>query len=106
MVGLGGYEFEDDPDWPGARDVLLAAAETGIDWVDTAETYFDGGSDRTIGAGLRDTGVSMRISSKVGPARGGTGFRPEQVRRACEASLERLRGCPLHPYLLHRAGQH
>ena len=22
VVGLGGYEFEDDPDWPGARDVL------------------------------------------------------------------------------------
>jgi aryl-alcohol dehydrogenase-like predicted oxidoreductase len=38
IVGLGGYEFEDDPDWPGARDVFLAAAETGIDWVDTAET--------------------------------------------------------------------
>jgi len=101
IVGLGGYEFEDDPDWPGARDVLLAAAEAGIDGVDTAETYFDGGSERTIGAALRDTGVSMRISSKVGPARGGTGVRPEQVRRACEASLERLGVDHLDQYLLH-----
>lgn len=101
VVGLGGYEFEDDPDWPGARDVLVAAAESGIDWIDTAETYFDGGSERTIGAALRDVDVPMRLSSKVGPAPYGTGFRPEEVRRACESSLERLGVDHLDQYLLH-----
>jgi aryl-alcohol dehydrogenase-like predicted oxidoreductase len=101
VVGLGGYEFEDDPGWPGARDVLAAAAESGIDWVDTAEAYFDGGSERTIAAALRDTGVRVRISSKVAPAPEGTGFRPEEVRRACAASLERLGVDRLDQYLLH-----
>ncbi len=100
-VGLGGYEFEDDPDWPGAREVLTAAAEAGIDWIDTAERYFDGGSERTIGAALRDVGVPMRISSKVAPAPKGTGFLPDQIRRACEASLERLGVDRLDQYLLH-----
>ncbi len=101
VVGLGGYEFEGDPDWPGARAVLEAAIDAGIDWVDTAEVYFDGGSERTIAAALHDTGVELRISSKVGPAPDGTGFRPEEVRRACETSLERLGVDRLEQYLLH-----
>jgi hypothetical protein len=35
--GLGGYEFEDDPSCSGARDVLTAAIDAGIDWLDTSE---------------------------------------------------------------------
>jgi myo-inositol catabolism protein IolS len=101
VIGLGGYEFEDDPQWAGARDVLLAAAEAGIDWIDTAEAYFDGGSERTIAAALRDTGVTMKISSKVAPAPDGTGFAPAQIRAACTTSLERLGVDRLDMYLLH-----
>jgi len=28
VVGLGGIELEDDPDWPGARDVVLVTIVT------------------------------------------------------------------------------
>ena len=101
MVGLGGYELEDDPTWPGARDVLEAAVESGIDWIDTAESYFDTANERTIAAALRDVGGTMKISSKVAPAPDGTGFRPDEVRAACEGSLERLGVERLDMYLLH-----
>ena len=109
VVGLGGYEFEDDPGWAGARDVVEAALGGGINWIDTAETYFDGKSELTIGAALRDVGAGLLLSSKVAPSTrteiapvaGGTGFRPEQIREACQGSLARLGVDHLDMYLLH-----
>jgi aryl-alcohol dehydrogenase-like predicted oxidoreductase len=100
-VGLGGFEFEDDPGWTGAREVLTAALEAGIDWIDTSEVYFDGANERTIGAALHDLGSPIAISSKVGPAPRGTGFAAAEIRRACEQSLGRLGVDRLDQYLLH-----
>jgi len=101
VVGFGGYELEDDPGWPGARDVIAAAIDAGIDWIDTSEVYFDQENERTIAAALRDVGGWIRISSKVGPAPSGTGFKADEVRRACEGSLERLGVDLLDIFLLH-----
>jgi aryl-alcohol dehydrogenase-like predicted oxidoreductase len=100
-VGLGGYEFEDDPDWAGAREVLSAAIDTGIDWLDTAESYFDGMNELTIGRALHDIDADMTISTKVAPAPDGTGFSGDQIRKACATSLERLRVERVDMYLLH-----
>jgi aryl-alcohol dehydrogenase-like predicted oxidoreductase len=100
-VGLGGYEFEDDPDWAGARDVLAAALDAGIDWLDTSEAYFDGMNELTIGRALRDIGGEISISTKVAPAPDGTGFADGQIRKACETSLERVGVESIQMYLLH-----
>lgn len=100
-VGLGGYEFEDDPDWAGAREVLSAAIDAGIDWLDTAESYFDGMNELTVGRALRDIGAEMTISTKVAPEPTGTGFGSEQIRTACRTSLERLGVERVDMYLLH-----
>jgi len=100
-VGLGGYEFEDDPDWAGAREVLAAAIDAGIDWLDTAESYFDGMNELTIGRALRDIGAVMTISTKVAPAPDGSGFAEDQIRKAYETSLERLGVERVEMFLLH-----
>ena len=100
-VGLGGYELEDDPDWPGARDVLVAALEAGIDWIDTSENYFAERNEDVIGAAMRDVGATMQISSKVAPGPHNSGFLPEQIRAACAGSLERLGVDHLDIYFLH-----
>jgi len=105
VVGLGGFEFEDDPEWPGARDVLLAAIEAGTDWIDTSEQYFDRKNEPVIAAALRDVGQPMKLSSKVAPLPGGTGFEPKQIREACEGSLERLGVDRLDMYLMHYPGE-
>jgi aryl-alcohol dehydrogenase-like predicted oxidoreductase len=105
VVGLGGFEFEDDPNWPGARDVLLAAIEAGVDWIDTAEQYFDRKNERVIAAALRDVGRPMKLSSKVAPLPDGTGFEPKQIREACEGSLERLEVDHLEMFLMHHPGE-
>ena len=105
VVGLGGFEFEDDPDWPGAREVLLAAIEAGIDWIYTAEQYSDRKNEIVIAAALRDVGQPMKLSSKIAPLPDGTGFEPKQIREACEGSLERLGVDRLNMYLMHYPGE-
>jgi aryl-alcohol dehydrogenase-like predicted oxidoreductase len=105
VVGLGGFEFEDDPNWPGARDVLLAAIETGVDWIDTAEEYYDRKNETVIAAALRDIGQPMKLSSKVAPLPDGTGYEPKQIREACEGSLDRLGVDRLDMFLMHYPGE-
>jgi len=105
VVGLGGFELEDDPNWPGARDVLLAAIETGVDWIDTAEQYYDRKNETVIAAALRDVGQPMKLSSKVAPLPDGTGYEPKQIREACAGSLDRLGVDRLDMFLMHYPGE-
>lgn len=109
VVGLGGAWLGHDPsdssDVPRAVGVLRAAQEAGVNWVDTSENYFDTGNEAVIGLALREISDDMLVCSKVAPVAalsgGATGFRPEQVRRACEMSLQRLDREHLDMYLLH-----
>ena len=98
VVGLGGawlgHDLDDTTHVSRATDVLRAADETGVNWVDTSENYFDTGNEAVIGVALRQLNDSFMVCSKVAPGAlrsgGGSGFRPEQVRRACQDSLHRL----------------
>ena len=104
VVGLGGYELEDDPGWAGARDIIEAALGAGTNWIDTSEAYFDGMNEPTISAALRDVGEEVLLSTKVAPAPDGTGFEPDRIRDACAKSLSRLGVDRLDMYLLHFPG--
>lgn len=104
VVGLGGYEFEDDPGWAGGRDIVEAALGAGINWIDTSEHYFDGLNERTIAAALHDVGEEVLLSTKVAPSPEGTGFEPDQIRDACAKSLTRLGVDRVDMYLLHFPG--
>ncbi|MGN6166631.1 MAG: aldo/keto reductase [Solirubrobacteraceae bacterium] len=109
VVGLGGAWLGHDPDNPAEVDratcVLRAAQAAGANWVDTSENYFDTGNERVIGAALANVSDGFLVCSKVAPGAlmsgGGSGFRPEQVRHACEGSLRRLGRDHLDVYLLH-----
>ena len=109
VVGLGGAWLGHDPgdssEVSRAAGVLRAAHEAGVNWVDTSENYYDTGNEAVIGDALREMSDAMLVCSKVAPGAGmsggGTGFRPEQVRRACEMSLQRLGRDHLDVYLLH-----
>jgi aryl-alcohol dehydrogenase-like predicted oxidoreductase len=108
-IGLGGawlgHEVDDASGVARAHAVLQAADECGVNWVDTSENYFDTGNEAVIGAALRSMPESFLVCSKAAPGAshsgGGSGFRPEQIRRACEDSLRRLGRDHLDLYLLH-----
>jgi aryl-alcohol dehydrogenase-like predicted oxidoreductase len=108
-IGLGGawlgHDVGNESDVTRARAVIDAAVECGIGWVDTSENYFDTGNESVIGAALRSVSASFLVCSKVAPVAlksgGASGFRPEQVRAACEGSLRRLGRDHVDLYLLH-----
>ena len=90
VVGLGGYEFEDDPDWPGAREVLLAAIEGGIDWIDTAEEYCDRKNEPVIAAALaRCRSIDEALQQgRAAPRRHRATSRSSYAKRARAASSD------------------
>ena len=109
VVGLGGawlgHNADDASEVRRAHSVMQAADECGVTWVDTSENYFDTGNEAVIGGALRSMPDSFLVCSKAAPGAvhsgGGSGFRPEQIRRACEHSLRRIRRDHLDVYLLH-----
>jgi aryl-alcohol dehydrogenase-like predicted oxidoreductase len=106
VIGFGAWEAGGS-DWGpneserSVIDAIRAGLDAGIDWVDTAEVYGMGVSERLVGKAVADRREAVRIASKVAPADEGTGFRPEQVRAACDASLDRLGTDRIDLYQLH-----
>jgi aryl-alcohol dehydrogenase-like predicted oxidoreductase len=106
VIGLGAWEAGGDA-WganPADDDVVRAfheAFDAGITWVDTAEVYGSGESERLVGKALAGRRDDIVVASKVAPSPEGTGFAPEQVRAACDASLGRLGVDTLDLYQLH-----
>jgi aryl-alcohol dehydrogenase-like predicted oxidoreductase len=80
---------------------ILVALDAGMTWVDTAEVYGKGTSEEIVGRALVGRRDGALIFTKVAPAGSGTGFRPDQVKRAIRASLDRLQTDYVDLYQLH-----
>ena len=67
--------------------------EAGGNFIDTADTYEDGGSERTLAPWLAshrdEVVVATKVRHKVTDPPG-EGLAPDRIRAACDASLERL----------------
>src|SRR5205814_6086217 len=113
-VGLGGYEVGNagygrwalegiEPPGTGEiDDVLRAALDAAVDWIDTAEEYHATGNESAIGDAIRRVGADdMLVCTKLWPAPDGSGFDRDGVRRGMRGSLERLGRDHVDTYLLH-----
>ncbi len=106
VIGFGAWEAGGDAWGPNESDesvidAMRAALDAGISWIDTAEVYGSGQSERLVGRAVEGRRDQVLIASKVAPQPEGTGFRPEQIREACEGSLRRLGMDHLDLYQLH-----
>jgi len=99
-VGLGCNNFGHRVDLEGARAVVEAALEVGITFLDTAESYGGGDSERFLGEILQGRREQVVLATKFGMREGGGsgGY----IRRAIESSLERLRTDYVDLYYYHR----
>jgi aryl-alcohol dehydrogenase-like predicted oxidoreductase len=103
VIGLGCNNFGRRLDATATAQVVDAAVDAGVDFLDTAELYGEGRSEEYIGRALRGRREDVIIATKFGhksghPDRGG---QPENVRRACDASLQRLGTDYIDLYFLH-----
>lgn len=96
-VGLGCWQLGGS-DWGAVSDddahaTLRAAAESGVDFLDTADVYGLGRSETLIGTFLKEWGTGVTVATKLGrfPDPGWpANFSRAAVRAHTEASLRRL----------------
>ena len=94
-------------DWAAGEKLLRRAVELGVNFFDTAEAYGPGNNEEIIAAALHPYREGLVIATKGGVTKTSptTVFpdgRPENLRRACEASLRRLRMDRIDLYQFHR----
>jgi pyridoxine 4-dehydrogenase len=96
----------DPPDRIAAIALLRHVVESGVDFIDTADSYGPGTSETLIAEALHPYPAQLVIATKGGLLRPGRDrwepdCRPAHLRRACEASLKRLRRERVDLYQLH-----
>ena len=82
MIGYGAWEAGGTAWGPNeSEDVVIeairAGLDAGIDWIDTAEVYGDGVSERWWAERSRGAGTRSSSPRKVAPQPEGSGFAPD-----------------------------
>jgi aryl-alcohol dehydrogenase-like predicted oxidoreductase len=110
-LGAMGYgrtrEIQDRPEMIG---LLRKAADLGMDFFDTAETYGPWTNEVMVGEAFRGMRDKIKIATKfgwdidqdTGQHRGGVNSKPTQIRRSVEGSLKRLGTDYIDLYYQHR----
>ena len=103
-VGLGCNNFGGRLDLERTRAVVEAALEAGITFLDTADIYGGGGSERFLGEILEGRRDQVVLATKfgMGPDEGMARGSREYTRHALAASLERLRTDYVDVYYYHQ----
>jgi len=108
---LGTMTFGDTVDEAGAEAMLGAALDAGITWIDTANAYVGGETERLLGRQLRSGVLAGRrdelvLASKAGMPHADAGddapLSPAALRRSVEGSLGRLGVDRLDLFWLHQ----
>jgi aryl-alcohol dehydrogenase-like predicted oxidoreductase len=104
ITGPGTWGHPSNPEM--AKNVLRRAVELGVNLIDTADSYGPGVSEDLIAEALHPYPDGLVIATKGGNRRRGPYHwspdgRPASLRKACEASLRRLRLERIELYQLH-----
>ncbi len=88
--------------------IINRALEAGINFIDTANAYNKGESERIVGEALKANGqrdqivLATKVHSTVGPGPNERGTSRYHIVKACEDSLRRLQTDHIDLYQLHR----
>jgi len=105
VVGLGCNNFGMTIDEKQTADVVSAALDAGINFFDTADMYGGTNSERFLGKALGKRRHEAIVATKFGLNAGAEfsgGAKPAYVKRACDASLQRLGIDRIDLYQLHK----
>src|SRR5205085_12620247 len=105
---LGAMNFGDPTPEDESLRIVDAALDGGINFIDTANVYNAGESERIVGRALRENGrrahvvLAKKVHGDMGPGPNGWGNSRCHIIKACEDSLRRLLTEHIHHYLFHR----
>lgn len=83
---------------------IQLAIDSGVNFLDTADVYGNGHNEMLLGRSLKTNRNRVILATKFGflPGESGLNGRPEYVKKACDASLQRLNVDHIDLYYLHR----
>ena len=102
-MNFGGPAGEDE-----SIAIINRALDGGINFIDTANVYNGGESERIVGKALKENGrrdhvvLATKVHGVVGPGPNDQGDSRYHIIRACEDSLRRLQTDHIDLYQLHR----
>ena len=105
---MGMSEFYGSGDEQESIRVIHRAIDLGVNFLDTADVYGRGSNEKLVGRAIQDRRDEVFLATKFGNVRGENGAflgingRPDYVRSACEASLQRLGVDVIDLYYQHR----
>ena len=105
---MGMSEFYGTADEDEAVATIHRALELGITFLDTADMYGPFTNEKLVGRAIADRRDEVVLATKFGNERGedgsflGVNGKPEYVRKACDASLQRLGVDHIDLYYQHR----
>ena len=81
VIGFGAWEAGGAQWGPNESEetvigAMRAALDAGINWIDTAEVYGDGVSEKLVGRAIEGRRDEVLIATKVAPSDEGSGFAP------------------------------
>ena len=106
VIGLGTNNFGGRMEFKEAREVIFAAIDEGINFIDTANIYSHGNSEEIIGRSLVDRRDETLIATKFGmfweDGPHGKGGSRKHIMDSLEGSLRRLQIDYVDLYQIHR----
>ena len=105
---MGMSEFYGAADEERSVATIHRALDLGINFLDTADVYGPHTNERLVGRAIRSRRKEVVLATKFGNVRGpdgaflGINGRPDYVRQACDASLQRLGVETIDLYYQHR----
>jgi aryl-alcohol dehydrogenase-like predicted oxidoreductase len=105
---MGMSDFYGQADDQRSIETIHKTLDLGINFLDTADIYGPFSNERLVGRAIRDRRDDVILATKFGNVRGedgswlGINGRPDYVRKACDASLQRLGVDTIDVYYQHR----
>jgi aryl-alcohol dehydrogenase-like predicted oxidoreductase len=105
-IGLGTNQFGGPLDQAGVNEVITAAQDLGVNFIDTADVYQGGRAEETLGVALKgrwdEFVVATKVYFKTGDGPNDYGASRYHIMNGVEASLRRLQTDHIDLYQLHR----
>ena len=103
---LGTMTFGGRTDKADATAIVAAAREAGVNFIDTADVYNDGETERITGEAIRadrdDWVLATKVANPMGAGANARGLGRKWLMRACDDSLRRLGTDYIDVYYLHK----